>query len=121
MKEKRDSVSDPSQQSDGVAAWPKPPRPSLSLPCRRSSGLKATTFDIRSKPPREKQYDEDDHDDSDHTDTAMTITIPVATKSTAETTKQKDDKEDDEYEPDRHDLPPVAAPIRLNWMSADLN
>ena len=39
----------------------------------KGAGLKATTFDIptiRSKPPREKQYDEDDHNDFDHTDAA---------------------------------------------------
>ena len=69
---------------------------------------------IRSKPPREKQYDEDDQDDADHTYAAVTVTVSVSAKATAETAKQKDDKDDDEYGSNRHDLPLAAAPMRLN-------
>jgi hypothetical protein len=53
---------------------------------------------VRSKPIREKQYDEDDEDDADDTDAAVTIAVAVAAEAATEATKQEDDEYDDEYE-----------------------
>jgi hypothetical protein len=63
--------------------------------------LLAFAFDIptvRSKPIREKQYDEDDQDDADDTDAAVTEAIAVAAETATEATKQEDDEYDDEYQ-----------------------
>jgi len=53
---------------------------------------------VRSKPIREKQYDEDDQDDADDTDAAVTKAIAVAPETATEAPKQEDDEYDDEYE-----------------------
>jgi hypothetical protein len=72
---------------------------------RRPRLLQAAAFDIppvRSKPTREKQYDEDDQDDADDTDAAVTVSVAVAAKAATEAAEQEDDKDDDENEPQRH-------------------
>src|SRR3990170_1786377 len=72
---------------------------------------------VRLKPTHEKQYDEDDQDDADDTDAPVTKAVAIAAEAATKATKQEDDEDDDEYESDRHDLSPVAAPIK-HWASS---
>jgi len=75
----------------------------LSGTTARNVGTLSTASEIpfvRSKPTREKQYDEDDQDDAENTNAAVTVAVAVATEPATESASQEDDEEDDKYEPE---------------------
>jgi hypothetical protein len=67
---------------------------------------------LGSNPSHEKQHDEDDQDDTDDTNATVTESVTIAPEPAAEATEQENDEEDNEDGSQRHDLSPVAAPIR---------
>ena len=92
-----------------------PPFTSRYFPVSCAAGRytsKLKLFGCLLNPSHEKQYDEDDQDDTDDTDATVTESVTIAAEPAAEATEQENDEDDNEDGSQRHDLSPVAAPIR---------